>query len=65
DLPIDGYDRNDVKWLCAPVIRLRKMREEGAAEGALILVPTLDKVAAAQSDPCLIKTSNDLCKGKV
>ncbi|GJX71709.1 hypothetical protein Tco_0308880 [Tanacetum coccineum] len=36
-----------------------------AAEGALIPVPTLDKVAAAQSDPCLIKTSNDLCKGKV
>ncbi|GJX01525.1 hypothetical protein Tco_0185438 [Tanacetum coccineum] len=28
DLPIDGYDRNDVERLCARLIYLRKMREE-------------------------------------
>ncbi|GKD19618.1 hypothetical protein Tco_1208776 [Tanacetum coccineum] len=28
DLPIDGYDQNDVEQLCARVIRLREMKEE-------------------------------------
>ncbi|GKB35122.1 hypothetical protein Tco_0880064 [Tanacetum coccineum] len=28
DFPTDGYDQNDVEWLCARLICLREMREE-------------------------------------
>ncbi|GJY35688.1 putative reverse transcriptase domain-containing protein [Tanacetum coccineum] len=35
DLPIDGYDRNDVERLCARVIRLREMKEEKADDAEM------------------------------
>ncbi|GJU35269.1 hypothetical protein Tco_1183623 [Tanacetum coccineum] len=126
DLPVDGYNRDDVEWLCARLIRLCKMKEEvlvrsslsfvwfnqkcdpvfrrkddnsemsiydfitlpswgdakvveephhhpapflervlwhttaPAAEGAMIPLPTLDEVVAAQPDPRLARRSSNL-----
>ncbi|GJY04869.1 hypothetical protein Tco_0370809 [Tanacetum coccineum] len=101
DLPIDGYDRNDVERLRIHLIRLREMKElvlvrfglsfvwsnkecdlgdakifeephhqpdpllervlshttAPVAEDALISLPTLDEVAAAQPDPRLTRKS--------
>nr|GEV96077.1 hypothetical protein [Tanacetum cinerariifolium] len=63
DLPSDGYDRNDVHRLCAPLIRLREMREEHttapAMEGAIISLPTLDEIAASLPYSHLVKKSKN------
>ncbi|GKE71411.1 hypothetical protein Tco_1529483, partial [Tanacetum coccineum] len=116
DLPIDGYNQNDVERLCARLIRLHEMKEEvlvrpglssvwsnrkcdpvfrrkdensdakvveephhlptplldsvpqhttaAADEGALISLPTPDKVAATQPDPRLARRSQGPYKGK-
>ncbi|GJS16051.1 zf-CCHC domain-containing protein [Tanacetum coccineum] len=38
DLPVDGYNRDDVEWLCARLIRLCKMKEEVLVRSSLSFV---------------------------
>ncbi|GKA92750.1 hypothetical protein Tco_0814675 [Tanacetum coccineum] len=54
DLPIYGYDRNDVGRLCARAIRLRGMREEVLVRSGLIFV-WLNK----KCDPVFRKKADD------
>ncbi|GJY22420.1 hypothetical protein Tco_0396078 [Tanacetum coccineum] len=79
DLPIDGYDWNDVERLCARVICLYEMRDEVLVLSGLSSIwlnkkcdlvfrkkaDDSDEVIAAQSDPRLVRKSKGLCKGKV
>nr|GEW62943.1 hypothetical protein [Tanacetum cinerariifolium] len=61
DLPFDGYDRNDVHRLCAPLICLHEMREEHTTaptmEGAIISLPTPDEIFASLPYSHLVKKS--------
>ncbi|GJW85161.1 gypsy type transposase [Tanacetum coccineum] len=38
DLPVDGYNRDDVEWLCTRLIRLCKMKEEVLVRSSLSFV---------------------------
>nr|GFA35267.1 hypothetical protein [Tanacetum cinerariifolium] len=55
DLPVDGYDPNNVERLCARVIRLREMKEVGDAkiveELHYLLGPLLDRVSQHTTAP--------------
>nr|GEV24414.1 hypothetical protein [Tanacetum cinerariifolium] len=57
DLPVDGYDQNDVEWLRVCLIRLRERREESDAkiveEPHYISEPLLERVPTHTTAPAV------------